>query len=456
MILIVEDDKTLGMALQTLFESQGLSSRLAHSLSEARTSIGQQSAPLKGAIVDYHLPDGLGSEVMRELQQLDARTMIIAFSGDRGSDSFQDSLNSGALVHLGKDVDPSRILETMKRMIRDYDQKYGAHGAKNDQSLESLGLIGESESLKNSIALINKYAKSELPVLIRGENGTGKDLMAMALHKSSPRNHGPFVAVNCASLSSELLASELFGHKKGSFTGALQDKIGKFEAANNGTLFLDEIGDMPIEAQASLLRALQSNEIVRVGEVHPRKVNVRIVAATNANLETSIKENRFRMDLFYRLNALPIRLSPLRERQNDIELITNHVLSQWNKENKSLRSLHQDVIKNLSEQAWPGNIRELIHFVRLMLVMSDAQVITRVDYLKARDLDHSSSVADNTPTTADPLISYQVWMTQTQETEIAMIRQALAKSQLNQSVAAEILGISRSHLRSRMRALGIT
>lgn len=455
MILIVEDDKTLAMALQSLFDSQGLRSHLSHSLSETRTVLGQLSEPIKGAIVDYHLPDGLGSEMMRELQQRDGRTMIIAFSGDRGADSFQDSLDSGALVHLGKDVDPSRILETMKRMLRDYEQKYGAHGAKNDQSLESLGLVGESESLKSSLALINKYSKSELPVLIRGENGTGKDLMAMALHKSSPRHQGPFVAVNCASLSSELLASELFGHKKGSFTGALQDKIGKFEAANGGTLFLDEIGDMPVDAQASLLRALQNSEIVRVGDVHPRKINVRVVAATNSNLETSIQEKRFRMDLFYRLNALPVRLSPLRERSCDIKLIANHVINQWNKDNQCLRSLHEDVLKNLSGETWPGNVRELIHFIRLMLVMSDAQVLTQTDHRKARELDQSNLMADNEPTVDTPLISYQVWMAQTQDTEIAMIRQALAKSQNNQSVAADFLGISRSHLRSRMRALGL-
>lgn len=450
-ILIVEDEKVLLSALTILFKDQGFQVAAAGSIVELMDKLRDRKTSFKVAIVDYHLSDGNGSDAIKQILAKDSRTMIVTFSGDSADESFREALASGALVFLSKDTQPPRLIETIKRMIREYDTRYSSNAVHGKINVAEIGVTGVSKHLQEVASAVKKFANSDMPVLIRGENGTGKDLMASALHKLSNRNAKPFVAINCASIAPELIASELFGHKKGSFTGALIDKIGKFEAANGGTLFLDEIGDMPTEMQANLLRALQNSEITRVGENEPRKINVRVVAATNRNLEEAVKSGRFRMDLFYRLNALPLRLLPLRDRVEDIEPLVGKILSDWNAQHGSNRSVHTEVIEDLKSLKWPGNVRQLKHFVSLMLVLSDAQILTRKDLAQISDFDNSDSASENI--VSESLLDYQVWLAQAQESEIAIIKKAFEKTKGNQSEAAQVLGISRSHLRSRMRVL---
>ena len=306
------------------------------------------------------------------------------------------------------------------------------------------GMIGESEALKEVLRQVEMVAKTDTTVLIRGETGTGKELIACAIHDLSMRKDRSLIKVDCPAIPSGLIESELFGHEKGAFTGAISRKIGKFELANGGTIFLDELGDMPIESQAKLLRVLQEKEFKRVGGAETCKVDVRVIAATNRDLEAAVKEGRFRADLFYRLSVFPITLPPLRERREDIPLLINYFVKKYaSKLDKDIKSINRRTMERLQNYYWPGNLRELISVIERAVILSTS------DTLKINETFIESSL--HVSTTNDSISSLE-----------DMQREHIIKA-LNQTGwqihgdkgAAKILGLNPSTLRTRMVKLGI-
>ncbi|HET9512496.1 MAG TPA: sigma 54-interacting transcriptional regulator [Gemmatimonadales bacterium] len=314
------------------------------------------------------------------------------------------------------------------------------------------GIVGESPALRAVLRKVKQVAPVETTVLLTGETGTGKELIARALHHGSPRHDRPLIKVNCGAIPQGVVESELFGHEKGAFTGALQRRIGRFELADKGSLFMDEVGELPLDTQVKLLRVLQEQEFERVGSTRLQTVDVRLIAATNRDLETEVAENRFRADLFYRLNVFPIRVPPLRERPSDIPLLVSHFLAQFQRKlAKPLRSVSPDGIERLQRYAWPGNIRELQNVIERACVLSQGPVVEIIDELRAPDGNGASSPQPVAPAAAGIL--------SLEEQERLHIRRALAATGgrvHGPDGAAVLLGINPSTLRSRMKKLGIT
>jgi PAS domain S-box-containing protein len=307
------------------------------------------------------------------------------------------------------------------------------------------GILGKSAAMVQVFDLISSAAQSEAPVIIYGDSGTGKELVAAAIHKLGPRRKGPFIKVNCAALSESLLESELFGHVKGAFTGADRTRIGRFEAANGGDIFLDEIGDLPLSTQVKLLRVLQEKEIEKVGDHHPLAIDVRILAATNQDLSTLMEEGRFREDLYYRIGVIPIHLPPLRERREDIPLLLEAFINRiLLKADKPISGMSREALDLLFSYDWPGNVRELINVIEYSFVLCHEGEIMP-NHLPARVTGKQPSVAPRR----------RAVKTQNDEAERKRILEALAATGGNQSKAAEILGISRVTLWKRLKAFDI-
>jgi two-component system nitrogen regulation response regulator GlnG len=384
-----------------------------------------------------------------------------------------EAMKRGAADYLGKPFDLGRV----ERIVRDLALSPAEAGeVEPPPSLESQidvnaeprrfrevalpeTLIGRSAAMVDVYKEIGRVARTEMTVLLTGESGTGKELVARAIHANSTRGRGPFITVNMAAIPRDLIESELYGHEKGSFTGAVERRPGKFELASGGTLFLDEIGEMPIELQAKLLRVLQEREIDRVGGTRPLSVDVRIVAATNADLARSVEEGRFRRDLYYRLAVVPIRLPPLREREGDVILLARHFLAKYGEQLKGRPfALARDAEPLLLSHAWPGNVRELQNVIQRALLKVAGPRLT------ARDLIGLLPAAQSAERGLGGLVEgilegpapqggrYQAAL---QAVEGPLIAAALARTRGNQLRAAELLGMNRNTLRERMRVLGM-
>jgi len=312
------------------------------------------------------------------------------------------------------------------------------------------GIVGESPALRAVLRKVQQVAPVETTVLLTGETGTGKELIARALHQGSPRRDRPLIKINCGAIPQGVVESELFGHERGAFTGALQRRIGRFELADKGTLFMDEVGELPLDTQVKLLRVLQEQEFERVGSHHTQRVDVRLVAATNRDLGQEVTEQRFRADLFYRLNVFPIRVPPLRERPSDIPLLVRHFLAQFQRKlAKPLKAVTAESMARLERYSWPGNIRELQNVLERACVLSPGPVVEILEELQ---------VASPSEPAAGPMIARQAGIVTLEENERIHIRQALAASGgriHGPDGAAALLGINPSTLRSRMKKLGI-
>tara|TARA_Y100000817_G_C16851492_1_gene542262 strand:- start:802 stop:2214 length:1413 start_codon:yes stop_codon:yes gene_type:complete len=341
-------------------------------------------------LMDVRMPEMDGLEALQEIKKLDSRTFVVIMTAHSNLQDAVQAIKYGAYDYLEKPLQPERLTEIVSRVIetRDIVQELALANPIFDDDIDS-ELVGRSEKMRGVYDLIYKLSHVDTTVLIRGENGTGKELVARAIHSNSPRKHGEFIAINCGAIPENLMESEIFGHEKGAFTGAIGRKIGKFQMANDGTIFLDEIGELKPELQVKLLRVLQERKFIPVGGHREIKTNARVIAATNRNLEMMIEQSEFREDLFYRLNVMPIYLPPLRDRIDDIEDLSKFFIKKFNiKQNKNIESLDPAVIDRLKAYHWPGNIRELENTIERCFIIESGDTITTnslPDNIKAQE-----------------------------------------------------------------------
>ena len=379
-ILIIDDERAIRNTLKEILEFEGYEIDLAEN-----GRVGVEKAKGGGYDLiysDVKMPEMDGLEVLDTLQKEEAcECPIVMISGHADVETAVTALKNGAYDFIEKPLDLNRLLVTTKNALEQKHLK--AENSRSKQEISALRkkmasknqMIGESEAIQHVRAIIEKVAPTEARVMITGDNGTGKEVVARLLHEGSLRADKPMVEVNCAAIPSELIESELFGHMKGAFTGAVKDRAGKFEQADGGTLFLDEIGDMSLAAQTEVLRALQENEITRVGSDKPIKVNVRVIAATNKDLQAEIAAHRFREDLFHRLNVIPVHVPKLDERKEDIPLLVEHFNKLiCNEMGISSKTFSEDAIVALQARSWTGNIRELRNVVERLLILGGSTI----------------------------------------------------------------------------------
>lgn len=442
-ILLVDDEVNILKVLSAILKKNGYDVYTARAAEEAVDKIAKLSSDT--IITDYKLPGMSGAELLDVLKEKGCRIPVIMLTAYGTIEKAVDAMRRGAFNYLTKPVNPDELLTVVREAVEKHhlllenmdlkSQLRERHSYKN--------IIGKSHVMQDIFNLIETVSKSNSNVLITGESGTGKELVARAIHYESARTNGPFIPIDCAALPEELLESELFGHEKGSFTGAYGQKIGQIELANGGTIFLDEIGELSPNIQKKFLRFLQERDILRVGGKSRIKVDVRIIAATNRDLELEVKKGSFREDLFYRLNVVTVNIPPLRERKEDIPLLAGRFLGKFNEaNNKAIAALDSEVMNAFMEYDWPGNIRELENIIERAVVLCPSDIIT-MKYLPR--LIREIHAADSR--TGEEL--------NLMETEKKLLLSALEKTSWNQTRAAEIPGISRKQLRTKMRHHGL-
>lgn len=444
-ILITDDEKSIRNALREILEFENYQVYEAENGETALKIVSQKSVDL--IILDIKMKGMDGMEVLSKLKERENEVPVIMISGHGTIKIAVEATKLGAYDFLEKPPDLNRLLISVRNALKNNALQKENRQIRS-QLTEQYEIIGNSTGIKQIKSVVAKVANSNSRVLITGENGTGKELIARALHNNSQRITGKFVDVNCAAIPSELLESELFGHEKGAFTGASKQRIGKFEQANGGTLFLDEIGDMSPDSQAKVLRALQENEIVRVGGNEPIPVDVRVISATNKDLQIEIEEGKFREDLFHRLNVIPIHLPPLRGRKEDIPLLTERFLEKLSEKEiyYSGKYFSDDAIDALKNQHWPGNIRELQNAIERLLLLSPEDEIT------ARDVEQL--VAQNRSSKrqlermVDEIESFHIYK---EEAEKIFLLKKLDKYEWNISATADAIQIQRSHMYNKIK-----
>ena len=450
-ILIIDDDRSLCYSLQRVLGQL----HEVHTSNNSVEAFGLLDKELFDLVLlDYRLGKENGLEVLQTIRKKLEDLPVVIMTAFGSNDVVMESINSGAKDYLVKPVDPEDIEET----IRKYSRKNVTIPKEEvlpvtDYQIEPESIIGSSRAINETLKTVAMVANSATPVFLSGESGTGKDLVAKLIHKYSNRREKPFLAINCAAIPENLLESELFGYAKGAFTGAYQTKIGKFEFADGGIVFLDEIGDMPPSLQAKLLRFLQEGTVEKLGENRLKKVDVRIISATNSNISERIATGLFRKDLFFRLNVVNIKLPPLRERKNDIkELLIYFTKLYAEKLNKEITSIEKKSMDYLESYDWPGNIRELQNVIKRAVILASSDCLKREDFVIdcQNTLHHkfSESVFYEYFTShfKERLLENSI-----EQVEKELIQKTLEKNKYNQSKSAEELGISRVTLNAKIK-----
>ncbi len=447
MILIIDDEKNIRRTLRMIIEGEDYECELASSAEEGLALLRQPGQGAAVVFLDVMLPGMSGLEALRHIKELNTDIEVIMISGHASLNDAVEATRLGAFDFLEKPLDRERLLITLRNALSKhalYEKVRSLIG--QDDPYE---MIGESPSMLSLRREIEKVAPTRGRVLILGDSGTGKELVARAVHRLSPRKEKPFVKVNCAAIPAELIESELFGHEKGSFSGAVSRKRGKFELAHGGTLFLDEIGDMSLSAQAKVLRALQTGEVTRVGSEQIFHVDVRVIAATNKDLREEIKAGNFREDLFFRLNVVPLNTPPLRSRGGDIPLLVEAFVAEFCDEYGMRRKrIADDALKLMSQHSWPGNVRELKNVCeRLVIMGGDPISVTDIpDEVAPRAQGGMSLGVEPGSVT---LREYKALA------ERHYVASTLRTYGWNVTRAAEMLGIERTNLHKKIKALGI-
>ena len=373
-ILVIEDEAAIRRVLVKILNEENEAYEIEEAPDGAAGMQKIRQSDYDLVLCDIKMPKMDGVEVLQEARKEKPEIPFIMISGHGDLDTAVQTMRLGAFDYISKPPDLNRLLTTVRNAL-DRKELVVANKRLKKKVSKSFEMIGESPGIQNIKEIIEKVAPTDARVLITGSNGTGKELVAHWIHEKSTRSGAPFIEVNCAAIPSELIESELFGHVKGAFTSAVKDRAGKFEAANKGTLFLDEIGDMSLSAQAKVLRALQENKISRVGSDKDIKVDVRVVAATNKDLQKEIEEGRFREDLYHRLAVILIRVPDLNERREDIPLLINHFSEKISEEQGTgVKSFSKDAVRLLQEYDWTGNIRELRNVVERLIILGEQEV----------------------------------------------------------------------------------
>jgi two-component system, NtrC family, response regulator len=447
-ILIVEDDDGLRQVTQVQLEREGYETSSALSAEVALPILEKSSQQL--VIVDLHLPGMSGLDLLKRIRMDYPETAVIVMTAFGTVQTAVAAMRAGAYDYLAKPIHPYELKAIVKRSLEHHRllQEVQVLRSALDRKYGFEEIIGSSEVLLASLDVAARMASTDATVLISGETGTGKELVAKAIHVRSNRRNRPFMAINCGAIPRELLESELFGHLKGSFTGALTHKKGKVEMADGGTILLDEIGEMPLDLQVRILRLIQEREIEKIGATAPTKVDVRIIAATHRNLSTMVKQGAFREDLYYRLLVVPIRLPPLRERTGDIEELVQHFFVRSRaKHNRPDLAMNPKLLRYFLEYSWPGNVRELENAVERMILLSQSAELTEAD-LPDFLQPGSAQGTGSSPQLPERAVNLE-------EMEKQMILQALKECGGNQTRAARHLGISRRTLAYRLEKYGV-
>ena len=447
-VLIVDDEAGIRQALKQVLEYEELEVRVAASGGEAITVYSEFRPHL--VFLDVKMAGLDGLETLTRLRDLDSRAQIVMISGHGTIATAVEATQRGAFDFLEKPLDTDRLLLTVRNALA-HAELVGENARLREVTESRYQMVGRSAALENVRELIAKVGPTAARVLITGENGTGKELVARGLHEASPRRDQAFVEVNCAAIPSELIESELFGHMKGSFTGAFADRAGKFEQADGGTLFLDEVGDMSLSAQSKLLRVLQEGVVTRIGGSKSIEVDVRVLAATNKDLEGEIAEARFREDLLYRLNVVPIEVPPLRERLEDVPALVAH-FAEALAESAGVpgKKFAEDAMARLQTRSWPGNIRELRNAVERALILAPGKVVT------AADIDRLLPGADGAMPLPSAPGGAHTFETFKQEAEKNFLVQQLREHDWNVSETARALKMPRSNLYKKIERYGLT
>jgi len=443
-VLVVDDDRVGRESLAEAVAEMGLRALQAADAMTALRILDQEHVDL--VLTDLRMPEIDGVELLTRIRRRNSRIFVILVTAFATVKTAVEAMRLGAFNYIMKPIDIEQLAAQLETAFSAQDLLLENISLRQDLARLSgiPELIGHSRAMKPVFDLIAQVADAESVVLIRGESGTGKELVASAIHRRSRRARGPFVKVNCAALSESLLESELFGHEEGAFTGATRLRQGRFELANGGTLFLDEVGEMSPSTQAKLLRVLQSYEFERVGGSETLHVSVRVIAATDADLEARVREGRFREGLFFRLNVVPLRIPPLRERREDIPLLVHAFLRRFAERNqKDVAGITPDALHRLVAHSWPGNVRELENCIERMVVTSDKRILD-VDNLPPEVLPSATQLS----------VPFPVGLTM-REIEERAIRETLAATHGNRSEAARLLGIALRTLHRKIADFGI-
>jgi two-component system, NtrC family, nitrogen regulation response regulator NtrX len=444
-VIIIDDELEICESIKMILEYEDYDVDFSTSASEGLEKIFNNN--FSTLLLDIQMPEMSGFEVIKKVKEKNNDISVIIISAHGSLENAIRATKLGAFDFIEKPIDREKLLISTRNAVEQYNLLTENKEIKKSLAGENR-ILGRSKAIQDILSIINKVAPLDTRVLITGENGTGKDLVARALHTNSLRKDKPYVEVNCAAIPNELIESELFGHEKGSFTGAVQQRIGKFEIAHKGTIFLDEIGDMSQQAQAKVLRVIEDCKIERVGGTKTIEVDVRIVAATNKNLQEEIEKGHFREDLFHRLNVIPLNIPPLRERVDDIPILVQHFSADITaKHKKPPVKFSQDAIEYLQSLQYTGNVRELRNVVERIIILVDKKEISRSDFEYL--ISGSKSNLNNIIETSNSFQDFK------DKAEKAFILKQLKANDWNVSKTAEVLEIQRSHLYNKMKKYGI-
>ena len=440
-VLLIDDEPDILALLEMTLAQMGLGTHSAHNLAEARSLLTHNRYAL--CLTDMRLPDGSGLDLLKEIQGLypDLPAAVITAHGN--VELAVESLKAGAFDFVTKPVDIKILRQLVTTALKGIERPVAERRTRHI-------LLGDSEPMRRLRGMVTKVARSQAPIYISGESGTGKELVARLIHQQSPRADEPFVPVNCGALPTELMESELFGHKKGSFTGAVTDNLGMFRSANGGTLFLDEVAELPLSMQVKLLRAIQERAIRPVGESKEVPVDVRILSATHKPLEKMVDEGKFRQDLYYRINVIQLAVPPLRERRQDMTMLAEHILRNLTAGNSTMPILDQSAIDALNTYAFPGNVREMENVLQRAYTLCEGPVISR-EHLQLPESATLPTIEGEAPAALSP----SGLDGRLESIERETILKALQDHRWNKTATARTLGITFRALRYRLKKLGL-
>ncbi|MBC7189248.1 sigma-54-dependent Fis family transcriptional regulator [Candidatus Aerophobetes bacterium] len=457
-IIVIDDEEVICESCRRILEEAGFEVETVTNSRKALDRIREKLFDV--AIVDLKMPEIDGMEILRRIKKHSPEVMVIIITGYSTVDSAVKAMKMGAFDYVPKPFTPDELEMIVKNALEKkrliFENRYLRSQLKEKYSFYNI--IGKSPKMQEVYQTLEKVAPTDSTVLIYGESGTGKELVAKAIHYNSPRRDKPFISVDCGALSESLLESELFGHVKGSFTDAVVTKPGLFEVANGGTFFLDEVGNISLSIQAKLLRVLQEREFKPVGGTKWKKVDIRLIAATNQDLEKLIREGKFREDLFYRLNIVPIFLPPLRERKEDIPLLAFHFLQKFNQErNKNVKGISPEAMEILINYSWPGNVRELENVIERLIVMSEEEVI-KPHHLPLSIRGKEPTIEVETPRSWEEMkkLKKELKRKVTEKIERKFLIETLRRNNWNITRSAKDVGMQRQNFQALLKKYNIT